>query len=221
MTTVLELTKPKIRKNEILYGVSWEMYEELLQDYWGMQSPRFTFDSGIMEVELPNSSDHEENTYILTRIVDFILLELEIDSRNFGSTTFTKENARKGFEPDSCFYIQSLERVEGKSDFGVQNSIPPDLIIEVNRTSSSVPRMPIFAAFGVREVWRFDGESVKFYALEQGVYLEIETSVALPILTGKQATEFLLASRELTSIIWAKQIRDWVNGEKPKVEEQY
>ncbi len=214
MASVLELTKPKICKNEVLYGISWEVYEELLQEHWEMQTPRFTYDSGILEVEMSNSSNHEENTYILTRIVDSILLELEIDSRNFGSMTFTGKNVRKGFEPDSCFYIQSLEKVEGKSNFGIQNLIPPDLIIEVNRTSSSVPRMPIFAAFGVKEVWRFDGESVKFYTLEEGVYLETKKSVALPILSSEKTTEFLRESREMKSTAWAKRIRDWTRESK-------
>lgn len=209
MSTVLELTKPKISKNEVLYGVSWEVYEKLLQDYWEMPSPRFTYDSGILEVVMPNSSSHEADTFILTQIVVYIAGELEIDFRNFGSTTFRRKIFRKGFEPDSCFYIQSLALIEGKSNLGRENEIPPDLIIEVNRTSSSVPRMPIFAAFGVKEVWRFDGKKVKFYTLEEGIYLEIENSIALPVLSGKKATEFLRESRDMKSSVWAKRIRDW------------
>lgn len=209
MSTVLELTKPKISKNEVLYGVSWEVYEKLLQDYWEMPSPRFTYDSGILEVVMPNSSSHEADTFILTQIVVYIAGELEIDFRNFGSTIFRRKIFRKGFEPDSCFYIQSLALIEGKSNLGRENEIPPDLIIEVNRTSSSVPRMPIFAAFGVKEVWRFDGKKVKFYTLEEGIYLEIENSIALPVLSGKKATEFLRESRDMKSSVWAKRIRDW------------
>lgn len=209
MSAVLELTKPKISKNEVLYGVSWEVYQELLTDYWEMPSPRFTYDSGILEINMPNSSSHEANTFILTQIVVYIAGELEIDFQNFGSMTFQKKDISKGFEPDSCFYIQSLALIEGKSNLGKENEIPPDLIIEVNRTSSSVPRMPIFAAFGVKEVWRFDGKKVKFYTLEEGVYLETEKSVALPVLSGAKATEFLRESREMKSSVWAKRIRDW------------
>lgn len=212
MSAVLELTKPKISKSEVLYGVSWEVYEQLLQDYWEMPSPRFTYDSGILEVEMPNSSSHEADTFILTQIVVYIAGELGIDFRNFGSTTFRRKIFRKGFEPDSCFYIQSLALIEGKSNLGRENEIPPDLIIEVNRTSSSVPRMPIFAAFGVKEIWRFDGKVVKFYTLEEGVYLETENSIALPVLSGKKATEFLRESRDMKSSVWARRIRDWAKN---------
>ncbi|MFN2393257.1 MAG: Uma2 family endonuclease, partial [Pyrinomonadaceae bacterium] len=102
MASVLETTKPKITKNEVIYGVSWEVYEELLRDYWELQSPRFTYDSGILEIEMPNSSYHEANSFILTQIIVFIAGELEIDFQNFGSTTFRRKNIRKGFEPDSC-----------------------------------------------------------------------------------------------------------------------
>ena len=216
MSTVLGTTKPKITKSEVIYGISWELYEELLRDYWGTQSPRFTYDSGILEIEMPNSSNHEENTFVLTQIVVFIAGELEIDYRNFGSTTFRRKNIRKGFEPDSCFYIQSLDAVIGKFDLDIEKDPPPDLIIEVNRTSSSLPRMPIFAAFGVKEVWRFDREKVKFYTLEEGVYLEIEKSIALPILSSKKATEFLSGSRTMKSTVWTKKIRDWVKRQIEK-----
>ena len=218
MSTVLELTKPKICKNEVLYGISWEVYEEFLHEHWGMQSPRFTYDSGILEIYMPISDKHEEDNCNLAAVFVEIAIELEIDFRRFGSMTFQKKEIRKGFEPDSCFYAQSLQLIEGKSNLGIDNEIPPDLIIEVNRTSSSRPQMPIFAAFGVKEIWRFDGKSVKFYMLEEGVYLETKKSIALSILSSKKATEFLLESRKLKSTAWAKQIRDWARGERMKDE---
>jgi len=214
MSAVLESKQLELTKSEVIYGVSWEMYESLLEKYGEMPIPRLTYDSGILEVEMPVSGNHEENTYLLTKIVDLIAEEINLDLRNFGSATHRKRSLRKGFEPDSCFYIQSLELIEGKTDLNFEKDPPPDLIIEVNRTSSSVPRMPIFAAFSVKEVWRFDGKTIKFYALEDGVYLETETSVALPILTSKKADEFLRDSRKLKSTAWAKQIRDWVNEQK-------
>jgi len=214
MSAVLESKQLELTKSEVIYGVSWEMYESLLEKYWEMPSPRLTYDSGILEVEMTNSLKHEENNRTIARLVEMVLLELEVDFLNCGSTTYKRREIRKGFEPDSGFYIKSLSLIEGKTDLDFEKDPPPDLTIEVNRASSSVPRMPIFAAFGVKEVWRFDGKTIKFYALEDGVYLETETSVALPILTSKKADEFLRDSRKLKSTAWAKQIREWVNGQK-------
>lgn len=167
---------------------------------------------------MSNSSRHEEDSRTLARFVEMILLELEIDYRNFGSATYKRKSIRKGFEPDSCFYIQSLDLIEGKEDLECENDPPPDLIIEVNKTSSSVPRMPIFAAFGVSEVWRLAGETIKFYILQEGVYLETKTSLALPILASEKATEFLLESRKTKSTAWVRRVREWTQVERMKDE---
>ncbi len=214
MSAVLESKHLELTKSEVIYGVSWELYESLLEKYREMPTPILTYDSGTLQITMSNSDKHEEANRTLAKIVDTIAEECDIDLRNFGSMTFKREKFRKGFEPDSCFYVQSLSLIEEISNLGIENRVPPDLIIEVNRTSSSVPRMPIFAAFGVKEVWRFDGKTIKFYALEDGIYLETETSVALPILTSKKADEFLRDSRKLKSTAWAKQIRDWVKKQK-------
>jgi len=214
MTAVLELSKPKLVRNEVLYGVSWEMYEELVAENRDSQFPRLTYDSGILEIIMSNSLKHEEDSRNLAALFELIAVELEIDFRRSGSTTYKRKNIRKGFEPDSCFYIQSLKRIAGKEDLNFEIDPPPDLIIEINKTSSSVPRMPIFAAFGVAEVWRFTKKQVKFYVLREGVYLEAKMSLALPILASEQATEFLLAARDASSTVWVKQIRDWVQSAK-------
>ena len=213
MSAVIDLTKIELTKSEVLYGISWNSYESLVEKYWNMPSPRLTYDSGILEVEMPLSRNHEEDVYQLNVLVGAIAEELELDLRNFGSATHHKKGIRKGFEPDSCFYIQTLSKIENYKDLNDENFPPPDLIIEVNRTSSSVPRMPIFAAFGVREIWRLNNDEVKFYELVEGVYLETENSIALPILTGQKATEFLLESRKSKSTAWVKKIRNWVNEE--------
>lgn len=209
MPAVIDLIEEKITKSEVLYGVSWEMYENLLEKYRDENTPRFTYDSGVLEIETMNSVEHEEDNRILAKIVELLLEESNIDYRNLGSPTYKKKTLRKGFEPDSCFYIQSLDLIEGKTKLDFEKDAPPDLIIEINRTSSSVARMPIFAAFGVPELWRFENETVKFYALEQGVYIEVEKSLALPVLSDKVATEFLLNSREMKKMAWIKKIREW------------
>lgn len=210
MTVVPKLAQKKVVQDEVMYGVSWEQYEELVKKYWNQPTPRLTYDSGILVKNMSNSSEHETESRNLARLVETILLKLEIEFTNNGSTTFTRKTIFKGFEPDSCFYIESLSKIEGKKNFGIENKTPPDLILEVNRTSSSVPRMPVFAAFGVKEVWRLSKNEVKFYLLEDGVYLESETSLALPILTSAKATEFLQDSRKTGNVAWTKKIRNWV-----------
>ncbi|MCY7375260.1 MAG: Uma2 family endonuclease [Pyrinomonadaceae bacterium] len=214
MAAVLELSKPKLTKNEVLYGVSWEMYDELVADNRNSQFPRLTYDSGILEITMSNSLQHEEDSRNLAALFEQIAVELEVNFRRSGSTTFRRKNISKGFEPDSCFYIQSLEKIVGKEDLNSEVDPPPDLIIEINKTSSPRQRMPIFAAFGVAEVWRFTKKQVKFYVLREGVYLEAKMSLALPILASEQATDFLLDARTMSSTAWAKLLRNWIASAK-------
>ncbi len=214
MSAVIDLVKKELTETEVLYGVSWVMYESLVKKYWNMPSPKLTFDSGILEIEMPNSSKHEIDNRTLARLAENILWELEIDFINSGSTTFSKESSRKGFEPDSSFYIESVSLIEGKTDLDFENDPPPDLVIEINRTSSSIPRIPIFAAFGVKEVWRCDEDEVRFYTLVDRVYLETENSICLPILKNEDVTRFLHESRNLKSTAWVRKVRDWVRESK-------
>ena len=102
--------------------------------------------------------------------------------------------------------------IREKHNLGFEKDSAPDLIIEVNHKNSSTPRMQIFAAFGVKEIWRFNKKQVKFYQLIKGVYIETQMSFALPKLSSDTATDFLLASRETGSVAWAKQIKNWVKN---------
>jgi Uma2 family endonuclease len=90
---------------------------------------------------------------------------------------------------------------------------PPDLIIEIDITSPSLNRFPIFAAIGIPEVWRYDGERVSIFRREQDRYREIEHSNALPLLTGEIATRFLEESTTLKSTAWLRQVRAWVRNQ--------
>lgn len=164
---------------------------------------------------MPNSIPHEEENRTLARLFELIAVELEIDFRGLGSATLKNKKMKKGVEPDSCFYIQSVEKIEGKRDFELDEAPPPDLIIEADVTNSSLPRFPIFATLGVPEVWRYDSkdEQVRFYKLEKQKYAEVESSLALPVLSSTRATEFLQDNRTLSSTAWARKVREWVAKE--------
>src|SRR5215471_15084673 len=110
MATVLSLPEQRV----ILRGVSWDTYESLLSDHVGASAPRFTFDRGVLEIMSP-SSDHEEYNRTLALLVEVLAEELRIDIRNLGSTTLKREDFERSFEADSSFYIQTAERMSGRS----------------------------------------------------------------------------------------------------------
>ena len=85
----------------------------------------------------------------------------------------------------------------------------PDLIIDVDITSLSTFRQHIFAHFGVPEIWRFDGEQIEILKLENGKYVPIENSMALPLVTPEKLTEFIKESQTLSRLEWIGKVRDW------------
>jgi hypothetical protein len=47
----------------------------------------------------------------------------------------------------------------------------------------SLSKFPIYAAFGVPEIWRYDADSLTIYHLRDEEYVQSETSQSLPLLT--------------------------------------
>jgi Uma2 family endonuclease len=162
----------------ILHGVSWETYASLLADHLDRSSPRFAYDRGELEISSP-STEHEEPNRLIAQIVEVVAEEIGLDIRNLGSMTFKREDLERGFEPDSCFYVQNEERIRGKRRVEAGVDPPPDLIVEIDVTSPSLYRFPIYAAFGVPEIWRYDGHRLAISTLATGKYVEVPNSVAL------------------------------------------
>ena len=204
-------TTPDVANQQVvLSNVSWETYEMLLEDLEGRSAPRLTYDRGQLEIMSP-TPEHERLNRRINLIVDIVAAELDIRVDVLGSTTFRREDIDRGFEPDSCFYVAKADRVRGKKRIDLGKDPAPDLVIEIDITSSSIPKMPIFAHFGVPEVWQYDGSSLRMSKLEGNEYVSVDRSLAFPIITSRVLEDFLAKSQE-----WedhprlVRFIRDWV-----------
>lgn len=207
----METVKGPAEQRVVLYDVSWETYERLLADHLDNSVPHFTYDRGVLAIVSP-LPEHEKINRTISLLVELLAEEFEVDLENLGSTTFKREDLKRGFEPDSCFYIQNEERVHGKADLDLNVDPPPDLVIEVDITSPSLPRFPIYARFGVPEVWRYDGERVLVYGLRETEYVELLQSVALPILTSAVLTRFVKDGLTTRRRAWMREVREWARS---------
>ena len=207
MPAVLSLPEQKI----ILKGISWETYERLLAEHQEQSGIRFIYDSGMLEI-MVLSARHEEPNRTLALLVEVLAEALDLDVRRLGSTTFRRPDLYKGFEPDSCFYIQQLDAVSGKEEIDLTTDPPPDLVIEIDITSPSLDKLPLYAAVGVPEVWRYDGERVTILHLDDARYIEAARSAALPSLTSPAATQFLHDSTQVRSTEWLRRVREWAHA---------
>lgn len=200
--------------NVLLCDVSWKTYECLLADLESRSAPRLAYDRGTLQImnALP---EHEHRNRVLASLIEEIADEWSGDFANFGSTTFRSEASRRGFEPDSCFYfgenaarIRSIER-----EFDERREPAPDLVIEIDITSPSLPRFPLYAQMGVSEVWRDDSEVVEIFGRAGGQdYAPLTESRALPGLTGDPLTRFLANGLALTRPEWLRAVRAWARG---------
>jgi len=204
---------PETEHYLILRGVSWATYESLLKDFQNNNAVHFAYDRGVLEI-MPPSAKHEEPNRTLSLVVDLITGELDIEVRRLGSTTFTRKDLSRGFEPDSCFYIQKVERVRDKEEIDLTVDPPPDLVIEIDLTNSSLNKLPIYAAVNVPEVWRYQGGRVQIFRREGEHYTEVEQSLVLPPLTSAVLTQFLEESRTMRSPAWLRRVQEWARKQK-------
>ncbi|MBX3014268.1 MAG: Uma2 family endonuclease [Caldilineaceae bacterium] len=192
----------------ILNDVSWETYEQLLAEHTG-SGTHFAYDQGNLEI-MVLSVQHETLKHILALLVDLIAGEMEIDIYAAGSTIFRRRDSKLGFEPDACFYFQKEALVRGKDKIDLYIDPPPELVLEIDITSPTLNKFPIFAALGIAEVWRYDGERVRIWRLDAGSYHEQVESQLLPKVTSMILTEFLESGRQLKRTAWLRRVQTWV-----------
>ena len=204
----------QVAQHVILQGVSWETYTRLLADFEDSHAAHFTYDRGVLEIMVLSAKPEEANRTIAL-LIEILALELEIDVRNLGSTTFKRADLFRGFEPDTCFYVQNAARIADKEELDLTVDPPPDLVIEIDITHPSLDKLPIYAEVGVSEIWRYDGTAVTIYILEGNTYLERENSAALPQLSCSMLLQFIADSKRLARTAWLRSIRNWVHSRTP------
>ena len=197
----------------VLRGIDWQTYERILTDQADASAPRLTYDRGELEIVSPGT-EHERENRRLQILVEDVAHELGIEVDNVGSMTYRREEFARGFEPNSSFYIEHEPLVRGKCEIDPHVDPPPDLVIEIEASRSAIPKLPIYAALGVPEVWRCDAERVVVLRLVGGDYEEVAASGALPVLTAEAINELLGASRTLSRVAWRTMVRDWARARR-------
>jgi len=174
----------------VLTGVSWQEYEELLDDLTVRPGLRVSYDGGRLEIMSP-LSEHEQYKELISGLARAFAESMNLPLESYGSTTWKQQQLQKGIEPDACFYIANADRVVGKRQIDLNSDPPPDVVVEVDVTNESRTKFSIYAALGVPELWRYEGKHVQMYRLEGDSYVETESGRFLTGLSGALLTEFL------------------------------
>lgn len=150
----------------LFYSVDWSFYDGLIE-LMGNGRVRVTYDRGSLELISPSFA-HESAGKLIGRFIETAAEEFAIPLKGCKSTTFRKMDLDRGLEPDESYYTDNLAAIAGRSELDLSVDPPPDIAIEIDITRSSLNRMSIYAALGIPEVWRYDGEKLEFTGLGAG-----------------------------------------------------
>ncbi len=211
MATIQKAKAPTQEQRIVLHNISWQTYECLLADHESASAPRFTYDRGDLEIMSP-LLEHEDRRWATERLVEAAVQEMGVEFMNAGSTTFKRQDLDRGFEPDSCFYIQNELAVRHKRSLDLRTDPPPDVVIEIDLTHSSIDKLDLFATLGIPEVWRYEGGRVAILLLSSGAYVPTDESRALPGVTASDVSKLIAAVGMTGRAAWLRRVREWAEG---------
>jgi Uma2 family endonuclease len=197
-----------------LEDVSWDEYEELLEELEGKRHVRISYDNGRMEI-MTLSPEHEGYASLFIQIIDVLTEELDLDYFSIRSTTLKRKRVLQGKEPDDCFYIGDITRILGKKRLDLDYDSAPDLAVEVDVTNPTLDKMAIYAGLGVPEVWRFDNYRVEFHSLVGKNYKQVPISAIFPFLPPSVVTDHLNIGFTQGVRAMKRAFREWVQAHKP------
>lgn len=121
-----------------------------------------------------------------------------------------KQEKLKGAEPDACFYVKSAAKIGNRIRIDLKTDPPPDIVVETDIHHDSQLKLPVYAALGVPEVWKFDEKALTIHRLDNRQYVEAPRSGQLLILTGEILTQFLDRAQEEDQDKALRAFEDWL-----------
>ena len=204
------LLKEESETRIVLENVSWEIFVALADERRG-SVPRLSYNEGVLEMMSPKRK-HENISCLLGRMIEAYSEIRGIEILSVASVTVKRSDLKKAYEADESYYLTNIDKVLAKEELDFEVDPPPDLVIEVELTSSAIDKLELFAAMQVREVWRHDGTSVQFYRLSNGRYECIAQSTELPGLSSDLINRYLDQRLQAGETTWIRAFRSEVQG---------
>lgn len=159
-----------------LYDVPWSVYFALRSIDMN-RGKKMTFNRGMLTLET-RVRQYERDASLLDFMVRLWARKYDIPLEGLGKTTFLREDLELGLEPSSSFYLENYACMMGHDDFDLMIHPAPDLVIEV-QAPTTPNRLPIYAEFGVREVWHWKDDKLQVLLLDSNAtYHERHCSLA-------------------------------------------
>jgi Uma2 family endonuclease len=204
-------------KRTVLPNVSWQKFEQLLAELGEQRQTRLTYFRGKVELMTPIAA-HDRCNQLLESLILVLAEELRYPVINLKPVLLRSPDLGCAAEPDACYYFQRSTLMQGKIEIRVPADPAPDLLVEVALTKSQLDKLPIYAALGIPEVWRYvttdDKEMMKgtllVYLLQGDRYVESNRSAVFPVLSADRILQFLQESDSISLAASIRLLRSWV-----------
>lgn len=209
MSTALDRSENVEEQAECLdvHGSTWDEYLKLV-DLFAERHVRMSYDGSTLEMA-KSTPRHERRKIVIGGLIDELAAAWDVLLSAFGGATFFREDLKQGIDPDLSYYGPHSGKIvwEGRS---LKFIPPPDLVVELNVTDATEWRLAILAAFGVPEVWRFDGRRLKILTLRNNGYAEAEWSPTFPLLNSTIVASFVrdIENDEGSDRVWRLRVRE-------------
>lgn len=181
----------------ILTGLSWTDFEQLTnEEYLGY---RASYKNGEIIIVSPGRN-HERIAEIIRVLIVAYCQKYNKSYFPFGSTTL-KKPPLVGKEPDAAYAFDEDKNL-------------PDLAIEVIFSSGSLDDLDKYKTLGIKEVWIWQNQELKFYQLENENYQETKISFHLSKINSNVLIEYV--NRGLVDDFLAIQ-KDFIDMLKNKI----
>jgi len=193
----------------VFRGVDWAFYEQLVDSIPESVHIHVDYDGRDLEV-MAIGPDHEDVKYSLGQFVSLVAAAMGISCKGLGSTTWKRPEIARGLESDQCYYLlpeklAAVARLRRSRD--IADYPNPDLAIEVDISRPEIDRAGIYAALGVTEVWRFDGERIIIERLTPaGTYVAVESSSFLPV-RAEEIQHWVIEEDTSDDTVWGERLR--------------
>lgn len=188
-------------------GIPWEGYLTIHKALGDSHSSRLIYDRGILEISMP-FEDHEFTVRLIDLLVRMMATVYIGHIKTMGSTRLDYPQLERGAEPDNAYYLANQPLVKGRN-VDLKTDPPPDLVVEVDISPSKVDKLSLYGAMGIPEFWRFDGQELYFFMLQDSGYQEVELSPTFPGLPKSRLYQFLAEARE-DEIAAEVNLRHWI-----------
>lgn len=202
-------------KRVTLSGVSWQSFEELLNELGQTRTARLTYDRGKLEMMTP-LEEHDRCLRLIESLILVLADELYLKIYAIGSVLLTLPDLGRAIQPDAAYSLKEV-RLQKRAELDMNQAAPPDLAVEVAIGRGSLDRDSLYASMGVPEIWQYTttvGDDVlkgnlQIYQLENDRYIATANSKLFPALPGNRIQEFLEQSDTIGLAQALIVLREW------------